>query len=335
MKTARLVTAGLAALILAAAAAAQGADAPKAASKAAAKAPAAAPKSAVKPLPKFTDHYATNDGVKIHYVSAGAADKPLVIMIHGYPDFWYTWRNLMAEMAPDYRVVAMDTRGYNLSDKPEGVANYTQDHLVADVAAVIAAEGRKSAIVVGHDWGASIAWNVALTKPALVDRLVILSVPHPTNMQMELRDDPAQQASSGYARRFQQAGSENSMTAEGLAGWVKDPEAKAKYVEAFKRSSFAAMMNYYRANYPSGTGTAVTVPDLPKINVPILVLSGEKDTALLPQGHNTTWMRGAKDVTVMWMPDASHWIEQDAGPLANRTIHDWLNARPVAAAAQK
>ncbi|RYG11142.1 MAG: alpha/beta fold hydrolase, partial [Caulobacteraceae bacterium] len=138
-------------------------------------------------------------GVKIHYVTAGKADGPLVVMVHGYPDCWYTWRHLITELAPDYHCVAMDQRGYNLSDKPEGVANYDRKLLIDDIEAVIHAEGRKSCILIGHDWGSSTSWAVALQRPQLVDRLVCMSVPHPANMARELRDNPAQQAGSQYA----------------------------------------------------------------------------------------------------------------------------------------
>jgi len=286
-------------------------------------------------LPKFTSHYAQNGAVKIHYSAAGAKTKPLVVMIHGYPGFWYDWRNLMDELDGEYRTVAMDTRGYNLSDKPVGVENYKHEHLIKDVEAVIKAEGRTSAIIVGHDWGASISWNVVLQRPDLVDRLVIMSVPHPSNMQRELKINPQQVTNSNYARRFQQPGSENSMTAESTASWVTDPEAKKVYIEAFRRSSFASMMNYYRANYPTASGDAVVVETYPKINVSTLVIHGMKDTALLSPGHNGTWDHVSKDTTVMMLPDATHWIERDAGPLVNRTIRDWLNARPVKVADQK
>lgn len=286
-------------------------------------------------LPRFQDHYATNAGVKIHYVTAGDASKPLVVLIHGFPDYWYTWRNLMAELGGEYRLAALDTRGYNLSDKPEGVDAYKMPNLVGDVEAVIRAEGRKSAIVVGHDWGASIAWNTVLTRPELVNRLIIMSVPHPANMARELKTNPVQQQSSQYARNFQKPGSEANLTAKGLANWVKDPEAKPKYEEAFGRSSFAAMMNYYRANYPSGAGEAVDIPQTPKIKVPVLVVHGMQDTALRAPGHNGTWDQVDADTTVMMIPSATHWIEQDAGPLVNRTIHDWLDARPVKAAEQR
>jgi pimeloyl-ACP methyl ester carboxylesterase len=293
---------------------------------------AAVPASAK--LPAFQDHYATNAGVKIHYVTAGDANKPLVVMIHGFPDYWYTWRNLMAELAPQYRVVAIDTRGYNLSDKPDGVAAYAMPNLVGDVEAVIKSEGRKSAIVVGHDWGAAIAWNTVLTKPAMVDRLVIMSVPHPANMARELRTNPDQQRNSNYARNFQKEGSEKNINLATLSGWMNDPAAKAAYQEAFARSSPAAMMAYYKANYPDSTGAA-PVQTFPKIKVPVLVLHGMKDTALLSPGHNGTWDQVEADTTVVMFPGSSHWVEQDAGPLANKTIHDWLNARPVDSRSQR
>lgn len=296
---------------------------------------AALPSMAAPPsLPKFTDHYAQNGAVKIHYASAGDASKPLVIMIHGFPDYWYTWRNLMAELSPQYRVVALDTRGYNLSDKPDGVAAYAMPNLVGDVEAVIKAEGRKSAIVVGHDWGAAIAWNTVLTKPELVNRLVIISVPHPANMARELRINPDQQRNSAYARNFQKEGSEKNINLGAIYGWMNDDAAKPAYKEAFARSSPAAMMAYYKANYPDSTGAA-PVQTFPKIKVPVLVLHGMKDTALLSPGHNGTWDQVEADTTVVMFPQSSHWVEQDAGPLANKAIHDWLNERPVDPKSQK
>ena len=107
--------------------------------------------------------YADSDGVKIHYASLG--EGPLVVMIHGFPDFWYTWRDQMEVLAEDFKVVALDLRGYNRSDKPEGVDQYAMPLLAADVAAVIRHLGEESAIIVGHDWGGAIAWTFALTLP--------------------------------------------------------------------------------------------------------------------------------------------------------------------------
>ncbi len=285
--------------------------------------------------PKFQDHFAQNGAVKIHYVSAGSPSKPLVVMIHGYPDIWYTWRHLMDELDGEYRVVAMDTRGYNLSDKPEGVENYKHAVLRTDVEAVIRAEGRKSAILIGHDFGASTSWRTAIDRPEIVDRLIILSSPHPTNSAIQLKTNPVQQKNSQYGRNNQQPGSEARMNAERMAGWVRDPEAKKIYIEAFKRSNFTSLMNYYRANFSTVIGDAVVIPDNPKIKAPLLVIHGMKDGALDSAGHNDTWLRAEKDTTVVMLPNAGHFIQHDATAELNRTIHDWLRARPVKAADQR
>ena len=282
---------------------------------------------AAAPAAKPQDRFAQNGAVKIHYVVEGKG--PLVVMIHGFPDYWATWKPLMATLsAAGYRTAALDNRGYNLSGQPKGEAAYAMPNLVGDVAAVIAAEGQKNAVVVGHDWGAAIAWNVALSRPDLVNKLVILSVPHPAGLARELATNKAQQEGSNYARNFQKEGSETALSAEGLAGWVKDPKEKAGYVAAFKRSDFGAMMNYYRANYPKGAGAdAPAPPPTPPIKVPVLVIHGMKDTALNAAGHNGTWEHVTADTTILMVPTAGHFVQHDAEALVDRTVKDWLNAR--------
>lgn len=276
------------------------------------------------------DKYAANGGVKIHYVVEGQG--PLVVLIHGFPDYWATWKPLMAELnKAGYRTAALDLRGYNLSDKPQGVAAYAMPNLVGDVAAVIAAEGQSKAMVIGHDWGAAIAWQVAFTRPELVDKLVIMSVPHPAGMARELATNKAQQEGSNYARAFQKEGSEKALTAESLAGWVKDPAEKPGYVAAFKRSDFAAMMNYYRANYPRGAGADVQAPAgtevAQRVKVPTLVIHGMKDTALNAAGHAGTWNYVDADTTILMVPGAGHFVQHDAQALVDVTVRDWLNQR--------
>src|SRR5579862_6926091 len=189
---------------------------------------------------KVTNGYATSEGgVKIHYATLGSG--PLVVMIHGFPDFWYTWRVQMAALADRYQVVAIDQRGYNLSDKPKGVENYDMRLLVGDVAAVIKALGKDKAIIVGHDWGGIVAWTFAMTLPQMTDKLVILNLPHPNGLARELKNNPDQIKNSEYARNFQQKPASDPtvffgrpMTAENLAGWVRDPEARKRYVTAFQ-----------------------------------------------------------------------------------------------------
>ncbi len=282
------------------------------------------------PVP-LESKFAQNGDVKIHYVASGQG--PLVVMIHGYPDFSGSWTYLTPKLNDAYRVVAIDTRGYNLSDKPDGVLNYEMPKLVADVRAVIAAEGYDKATVLGHDWGGSIAWMFAFTHPEMLDNLIILSTPHPILFMERMRTDPVQQATSQYARNFQKEGSEAGMTAERLAQRVQDPALKEKYLEAFRRSSFSAMMNYYRANYPRDVGPNAKRPFLPdnppQIPVPLLVIHGMKDTALLSAAHAGTWEKGARDTTVVMVPDAGHFVQFDAADLVNATIRSWLDMHPA------
>src|SRR5438105_4960895 len=123
------------------------------------------------------DGFADSHGVKIHYVTAGQG--PLLVLLHGFPDFWYSWRDQMPALAKHYQVVAVDLRGYNLSDKPEGVQNYTLDKLAGDVAAVVKHFKQEKAIIVGHDWGGAVAWGFAMRHPEMVERLIVLNLPHP------------------------------------------------------------------------------------------------------------------------------------------------------------
>ena len=270
---------------------------------------------------RVTHGYANSNGVKIHYATLGSG--PLVVMIHGFPDFWYTWRAQMEGLADRYQVVAMDQRGYNLSDQPSGVENYDMRLLVGDVIAVIRHFGREKAIVVGHDWGGVVAWSVALNAPQVVDKLVILNLPHPRGLARELAHNPAQAAASAYARAFQKEGADTTLTAERLAFWVRDPAARPRYVEAFRRSSFAAMMAYYQRNYPRAPyqddTTAVT-----KTQMPVLMFHGLGDTALLPGALNDTWSWMGQDLTLVTIPGAGHFVQQDAADLVTRTMRAWL-----------
>lgn len=281
--------------------------------------------------PAFQDRYADNAGVKIHYTAAG--EGPLVLLIHGFGDTWHTWRALMDELDEAYRVAAVDLRGWNLSDKPKGVEAYAYPQLIADVEAVIRAEGRQSAIVIGHDWGGGIAWRVATDRPELVQRLVVLSTPHPAGLSRELATNPQQQRNAEYARNFMKPGSEAALTADGMASWVKDPAQRARYVEAYKRSDFAAMMNLYRANYPKDDKAAAEANAralaMPKVKAPTLIIHGVDDTSLLAAGHNSAWTFIEADTTLVMVPGAGHFVQADAPALVNRAIRDWLAARPV------
>ncbi len=265
------------------------------------------------------DHYADSNGVRIHYVTRGHG--PLVVLIHGFPDFWYGWRDQIPVLARHHQVAALDLRGYNLSDKPVGVEQYGFGLLVADVAAVIHDLGREQATIVGHDWGGAIAWLFAIIQPGMTERLVVLQTPHPRGLLRELRTNPQQLAASGYARVFQEkSAAELGLTAAGLAGWVKDPAARERYIEAFERSDLDAMLNYYKANYRA---PYADIP-LPLVHAPVLVIHGVADPFLVAAGHNSTWDWADAPVTLAMIPGAGHFIQQDASDVVSRTIEQWL-----------
>lgn len=284
-------------------------------------APAPPPAPATRDTSLGTEGYALSGDVRIHYVTLGKG--PLVVMIHGFPDYWFTWRHQMPALAESHQVVAIDQRGYNKSDHPGGVEQYDMGKLVGDVAAVIRHFKRDKAVVVGHDWGGMVAWSFAMAHPEMTDRLVILNLPHPNGLRRELATNPEQQKNSAYARHFQKPEAASQLTAEGLAAWVRDPEARLDYIEAFKRSSFEAMLNYYKANYPSEPYTVPT-DDGPRIQCPVLMFHGLKDKALLPGALNDTWKWVDKDLTLVTIPEADHFVQQDAPEIVTRTLVDWL-----------
>jgi epoxide hydrolase 4 len=267
--------------------------------------------------------YADSGGVKIHYAALGDKMNPLIVMIHGFPDFWYSWRDQMAALSSDYYVVAIDQRGYNLSDKPKGVENYDMRLLVGDVIAVIKHLGREKAIIVGHDWGGAVSWTLATYQPQFVEKLIILNLPHLRGLSRELANNPQQQKNSQYARDFQQPDAAAKVTAEGLTFWVKDPEVKKKHIEAFKRSDLEAMLNYYKRNYPREPYKEDASPVV-KVKTPVLMIHGLADWALLPGALNNTWEWLESDLTLVTIPKAGHFVQQDASDMVTRSIKMWL-----------
>lgn len=271
--------------------------------------------------------YADSSGVKIHYAALGQG--PLVVMIHGFPDFWYSWRKQMRALADaGYRAAAIDLRGYNLSDKPKGVENYAMSLLVGDIAAVVKAEKLERAVIVGHDWGGSVAWNVAMRRPDVAELLIICNLPHPAGFAREVATNPQQKKNSEYAFNFQQPGAHKAISVERLTQWVTDPAARQRYLDAFKQSDVEAMLNYYKANYPKPDAPPPPRDfTVPKVKVPVLMFHGLQDEALLPGALDGTWQWVEKDLTIMTIPGASHFVQQDAPDMVGNTMVDWLSRR--------
>lgn len=263
-------------------------------------------------------------GVKIHYVTQGTG--PLVILIHGFPDYWYSWRDQIPALAKHFQVVAIDQRGYNLSGQPQGVENYKVEKLVADVVAVVKHFKQDKATIVGHDWGGMVAWSFAMAHPEMTERLIVLNLPHPRGLMRELATNPQQQKNSQYARNFQMPGSEKVLQPEMLVFWVKEPDARVKYLEAMKRSSMEGMLNYYKANYPKEPYKEFK--DFPTVRCPVLLIHGLDDQYLLPGALNDTWQWVGKELTLVTVPKAGHFVHRDAAPFVTRTMVRWLTDTP-------
>jgi pimeloyl-ACP methyl ester carboxylesterase len=180
-----------------------------------------------------------------------------------------------------------------------------------------------------------VAWRFAMSQPTMTENLVILNLPHPNGLIRELRTNKDQIANSEYARNFQQKTPDDPtvffgrpMTAETLSGWVSDPAARKRYIDAFGRSDFEAMLNYYKRNYPRGSGAdAPEPPPMPKVAMPVLMFHGLADRALNADGLSGTWNWLEKDLTLVTVPGVGHFVQQDAAEMVSSTMRWWLSMR--------
>ncbi|CAN5237262.1 alpha/beta hydrolase [soil metagenome] len=291
---------------------------------------AAAGASAAATPTGFTDGYVQNGDVKIHFASIGKG--PAVVFVHGFPDFWLTWEKQMkAVAATGHRAIAIDQRGYNLSDKPKGDENYAMAKMVSDVAAVIKQEGGGRCALVGHDWGGVVSWTTAYTHPEMIERLAICNLPHPNGLSRELANPDGKQATaSTYAQNFKKPGAADRLTAEALAHAASAPETYAAYVEAFKRSDLNAALAYYRMNYPSPP--YVKGPDLPALKMRTLLVHGLGDTALLAPAIDGTWRWIDAPFEMLTVPGAGHFVQRDAAQEVSMALTHWLSLPPLKSA---
>jgi pimeloyl-ACP methyl ester carboxylesterase len=283
---------------------------------------------------RWTHHEAIVNGVRLHYVEAGTG--PLVVLLHGFPEFWWSWHHQIGALAAaGYRVVAPDMRGYNTSEKPPGVGSYRLDRLTADIAALIRYLGAQRAAVVGHDWGGVVAWALPVHHPAVVERLVVLNAPHPGLFRDVLRRVPAQRWRSWYAAFFQLPWLPEAIIRAGnfavldmmLRRGANRPGAfTTDDIQRYKTAvgqpgALTAMLNYYRALARSGTrGTGTG-----RIDVPTLLIWGERDVALdLANADAERLQRWVPQIGLVRIPDASHWVQQDAPERVNEALVSFL-----------
>jgi epoxide hydrolase 4 len=278
------------------------------------------------------DSYAeVNEGVRLHYVEAG--EGPLVVLLHGFPEYWYSWRHqIPALAAAGYRVVAPDMRGYNLSDKPHGWRLYDTDCLAGDVAGLIRHCGQERAHVVGHDWGAAVAYAAATRHPEAVSRLAILNVPHPVRMLEGLRT-LKQLRKSWYMFFFQLPAlpewlaarddfsfAKRSLRADSPAAFTD--EDLERYVEAWSQpGALTGMINYYRAALRQSPKSATA--RIRPIEAPTMVIWGRRDRHLGSELAEPP-ARWVPNVRMEWIPEATHWVQHDAPERVNELLIEFL-----------
>lgn len=274
--------------------------------------------------------YIISNGVKLHYVTQG--EGPLMLLLHGFPEFWYSWRHQIPEFAKDYKVVALDLRGYNDSDKPQDASAYIMDEFVKDVKETIAGLGYDRCVLVGHDWGGAIAWNFAYAYPEMVERLIVLNLPHPAKFAQGFRT-PQQLLRSSYIFFFQlpwlpelllQA-SDYQAIENAFTGMAVNKSAFTKAdIEAYKnaaakRGALTAMLSYYRNVFEQ----KLLSEDWSILEVPTLMIWGENDTAL---GKELTYGTKAyvRDLRIKYIPNCSHWVQQEQPQLVNQYMREFL-----------
>lgn len=274
------------------------------------------------------------NGINLHVAVAGPEDGPLVVLLHGFPEFWFGWKNQIQPLAEKgYRVVAPDQRGYNLSDKPEGIDNYTVDHLRDDVIGIIEHFQKKTAIIIGHDWGGAVAWHLAATRPEYVEKLIVLNIPHPKAMPRVLRKNPLQWMKSSYIAFFQlpnlpekALGMGEFKTMQQSIEQTSKPDTFSKhemeqYRAAWSQSdALTAMLNWYRA---IRRGSFRQVPET-KIKVPVRIIWGMGDQFLSPMLAKES-MSFCEEVNLAFVGEATHWIQHEQPEIVNRLIDQFIS----------
>lgn len=282
---------------------------------------------------KIRFDYAQIGGVKIHYATAGTGAK-LVLLLHGFPEFWYSWRHQLVDLSDEYTVVAPDMRGFNLSDKPKKIADYDVDNVVDDVIGLIHYFGREKAAVIGHDWGASVAWALAMKHPEYLWKLGALQVPP---IPVWKKNQSLKQIFASWYMFFFQIpflpelllklndyavlgnALKNSTVEKNVFTDADIAEYKKAWSEPF---ALTAMLNYYRANILQRFFT--NYEESPKIQVPTIFIYGEKDNAILPETVKGVGEMIDAEYVEIHIPEAAHWVQQEAKSTVTQVLREFL-----------
>ncbi|MGD8564887.1 MAG: alpha/beta hydrolase [Candidatus Bathyarchaeota archaeon] len=277
------------------------------------------------------------DGLRMHYVTQGQGK--LLVLLHGFPDFWYVWRYQIPELAKHYRVVAPDLRGYNKTDKPESVEKYQLNLLAGDILGLVNALGEDKVSIIGHDWGGVIAWSLAAFNPEFVEKLVILNAPHPNAYTMKTKLSFKQLQKSWYIFFFQTPNIPEEVLSRNNHHFLRymvqssfiNKEAITEgdleaYTKAWSQSgALKAALNYYRANMNPNILFLRKTSIFPKISAPTLVIWGEDDVALSRDLIQNTEQFVIGRYSIKYLPDCGHWVQIEQPKIVNKYISEFLN----------
>lgn len=284
------------------------------------------------PSVQWEHKFSQVNGIRMHYVSAGDGDP--VVLLHGFPQFWYAWRHQIPALAKHFKVIVPDLRGYGKTDKPAKVADYRADIIASDIADLIRALGYKKAHIAGHDWGGAIAWNIALKHPEVVDRLAVLNCPYPILFSKALKSNFHQIRKSWYIFFFQipcipelvfklfgKSIIKAAMRGNAIRKEAFTDEDLEQYLSAMQEpGAFTAALNYYRAAFRSRLHVKKSDGKKKKIAAQTLLIWGEKDSVL---GKELTYgmdpfFSGSLDIH--YIPNCSHWVNEEQPDLVNSLL---------------
>ena len=288
--------------------------------------------------PAIRERVVHANGLRFHVLEAGSGDR-LALFLHGFPELGFSWRHQLPVLAElGYRAWAPDLRGYGGTDRPQGIAEYAIEKLMDDVAGLIDASGAKETLLVAHDWGGVIAWYFALRRIRPLDRLVVMNLPHPALLRARRCAAAGASAcapgtccssrSRGCRRRCSACAARAAVT-EAFRGMAVD---KSRFPEevldvyrraALEPGALTAMINYYRALVRGGGARRQSSLGFPRLELPTLMIWGEQDSAL---GKELTYGTEAyvPNLTLKYLPHASHWVQQDAPDDVNAILREWL-----------
>lgn len=292
---------------------------------------------------RSAQYAALANGTRLHYASAGDRGRPLILFVHGFPEFWYEWVTQLSEFGHDYFAVAPDLRGFNLSDMPPDVSAYKAKHIVDDLRLLIGHLGYQKAIIVAHDWGGAVCWNLAIALPDLVQQLIIINAPHPYLFMQALMHDTSQISASDYMNWLRQEGSEEALAKNDFAlieGFFNGMgQSEASWFDAPTRALYHACwarglrggVNYYRASPLHPPADAERAPaqlnlsaDDFKVKVPTRVIWGESDKAL-PKSLLDGLENFVADLEIVRIAEGSHWIIHEQAIRINALIRSFID----------